>query len=86
MDRQLGACTCQGLTEMLPPVLLPMRAAMGCLLPPDGVKYERSEIVGENAGITGDFSPFALEFILIRQSKHVDRPWLCCESNELVFE
>ena len=43
-------------------------------------------MVGENAGITGDFSPFTLEFILIRQSKHVDRPWLCCESNELIFE
>lgn len=32
-----------------------------------------------------DFFPCALEFILIRKSKHVDRPWLCCESNELIL-
>ena len=44
--------------------------------PQHGVKYERGKMVEKYIEITGDFLPSALEFILIRESKHGERPWL----------
>lgn len=43
-------------------------------------------MVRKDIEMTGDFFPSALEFILIRKSKHGDKPWPCCESNELILQ